>query len=132
MIQKSHIWNSFLENNISSIQKFYICSDVSVDIISLFFNFRFSSRKSQSQQKLAKKITHFTNFNSLHIVENIIPQHYYSHFLQSQIFQQTCFWSVSGKTFALHLFCENCICKAFISERKYFFQDVGSFYLVVC
>ena len=25
-----------------------------------FFNFRFSSKKSQSQQKLAKKITHFT------------------------------------------------------------------------
>ena len=36
MIQKSHIWNSFLENVISGIQKFYICPDVSVDIISLF------------------------------------------------------------------------------------------------
>ena len=46
---------------------------------SFFFNFRFSSRKSQSQQKLAKKmtyfttkfrsknLTHFTNLNSLDI-----------------------------------------------------------------
>ena len=36
---------------------------------SLAFNFRFSSRKSQSQQKLTKKITHFTNLNSLNIVK---------------------------------------------------------------
>ena len=52
-----------------------------------FFNFRFSSRKSQSQQKLAKKITHFTiqfcsknlshftNLNSLDIENNILSQH---------------------------------------------------------
>ena len=39
---------------------FYICLDVPVDIIRVYFNFRFSSRKSQSQQKLTKKITHFT------------------------------------------------------------------------
>ena len=39
---------------------FYICPDVQLDIIRVFFNFRFSSRKSQSQQKLAKKITLFT------------------------------------------------------------------------
>ena len=30
---KSHIWNSFLENNISGIQSFYICPEVPVDII---------------------------------------------------------------------------------------------------
>ena len=41
-------------------QRFYICPDVQLDIIRVFFNFRFSSRKSQSQQKLAKKITLFT------------------------------------------------------------------------
>ena len=35
---------------------------------SLAFNFRFSSRKSQSQQKLTKKITHFTiQFHSKHL-----------------------------------------------------------------
>ena len=50
-------------------------------------NFRFSSRKSQSQQKLAKKITHFTiqfrsknlthftNLNSLDIENNMLSQH---------------------------------------------------------
>ena len=54
---------------------------------SFFVNFRFSSRNSQSQQKLAKKVTHFikqfcskslthfTNFNSPHIENNILPQH---------------------------------------------------------
>ena len=51
-----------------------------------FKNFRFSSRKSQRQQKLAKKITHFTkqfslknlthftNLNSLDIENNMLPQ----------------------------------------------------------
>ena len=49
--------------------------------------FRFSSRKSQSQEKLAKKITHFSkrfnsnyltcfiNLNSLDIGNNILPKH---------------------------------------------------------
>ena len=56
-------------------------------IWSLSFNFRFFNRKTQSQQKLAKKITHFTtqfhsknliyftNLNSLNIVKNLLPQH---------------------------------------------------------
>ena len=56
-------------------------------IWSLSFNFRFSSRKSQSQQKLAKRIIHcstsfrskyltyFTSLNILSIVKNILPQH---------------------------------------------------------
>ena len=56
---KSHIWNSFFENSISG--SFYICPDVPVDLIRyIFFNFKISSRKSQKQQKLANKITHFT------------------------------------------------------------------------
>ena len=46
---------------------------------SFFFNFRISVRKSQSQQKLAKKITHFTIFSTL------------------QIFQQWCFCLVPEK-----------------------------------
>ena len=80
----------FFGNIISSIKSFYIypdvpmniprrssghhqtfqwiSPDVPVDITrrstgyhqSFFFNFRFSSRMSQSQQKLQKKITHFT------------------------------------------------------------------------
>ena len=51
MIHKSHIWNSFFESIISGIQSFYICPNVPVGIIRVFFNFRFFSRKSQSQQK---------------------------------------------------------------------------------
>ena len=51
---KSHIWNSFFENIILGIQIFYICPHVPLDIIRVVFIFRFSNRKSQSQQKLAK------------------------------------------------------------------------------
>ena len=84
---KSHIWNSFLENIISSIHLFKICPHVPVDIIRDFFNFRFFIRKSQSHQNLAKKMTHFTiqfcsiylthfiNLNSLDIKNNMLPQH---------------------------------------------------------
>ena len=54
--------------------------------------FRFSSAKSQSQQKLAKKITHFTihfrsrnlthftNLKSFDIWNNMLPQHNQDHF----------------------------------------------------
>ena len=34
---KSHILNSCFENSISSMQRFYICPDVPVDIIRDFF-----------------------------------------------------------------------------------------------
>ena len=52
-----------------------------------FFDFRFSGRKSQSQQKLSIKITYFaiqfrskhltlfTNLNSLGIENNMLPKH---------------------------------------------------------
>ena len=58
-----------------------------LEFISLPINFRFSGTKSQSQQKLAKKITHFpiqfrsinlihfVNLNSLNIIKNILQQH---------------------------------------------------------
>ena len=65
MIQNLIIWNYFFENIISGIQRFYIWPDVPVDIISIFFNFRLSSRnscrKSQSQENLAKKYLTFYN-----------------------------------------------------------------------
>ena len=48
------------ENTFSGTQLFYIRPHFPVDIITFFFNFRFFSRKSQSHQKLAKKIAHFT------------------------------------------------------------------------
>ena len=89
----------------------------------VFLNFRFSSRNSQSQQKLAKKITHFTikfraknlsyfmNLNSVDIENNMHPQHSQKPFW---LFQQTCFGFVSEKKFALHHFLtsKNCIYEA--------------------
>ena len=50
-----------------------------------FLIFRFSSRKFHSQQKLAKKITHFTNLNSLDFTN----------------FSANIFWFGVRKTFAL-------------------------------
>ena len=50
-----------------------------------FLIFRFSSRKFHSQQKLAKKITHFTNLNSLDFIN----------------FSANIFWFGVRKTFAL-------------------------------
>ena len=69
------------------MQRFYIRPHVPVDIIRFFLIFSLPSRKSQSQQQLAKKITHFTiqfrskhlthfaNLNSLDIENNMLPQH---------------------------------------------------------
>ena len=44
-----------------------------------FFNFRFSSRKCQTQQKLPKNIAHFTNLSSLDIENNKLAQHCQKH-----------------------------------------------------
>ena len=60
---------------------------VTVDLIKVFVYSRFSSRKSQSQWKLAKiiphlqysfppkKMTHFTNLNFFDIENNMLPKH---------------------------------------------------------
>ena len=50
----------FGPNTYLGIQIFHIRPHVPVDNIRVIFNFTFSNRKSQSQQKLAKRITHFT------------------------------------------------------------------------
>ena len=89
---KSHICN-FFENIISGMQLIYIRPHVPVDISIIpvdrvfFKNFRFPGRKSQSQQKLVKKLTYFTiqfhsknltrfkNLNSLDIEHNIHLKH---------------------------------------------------------
>ena len=77
--------NYFFENIILCV-RFYICPDVPVKIIEFFFNFRFFNRKSQSQQILAKRITHFTiqfraknltnfiNLDALDVANNMLPQ----------------------------------------------------------
>ena len=50
-------------------------NDSKPNIWSLFINFRFSGRKTRSQQKLAKKITKFTiQFCSENIIHVITPQ----------------------------------------------------------
>ena len=109
---KSYIWSSFYENIVSGIQLYKKSITISLIIFKKprkmtnnFFNnsftrssghhqhfvvffqdFRFSSKKSQIQEKLAKKIiyctinfrsenlTHFTNLNSLDIEKNMLPQ----------------------------------------------------------
>ena len=98
----------------------------SVNIIRVFFNFRFSSRKTQNQQKLAKKITHFviqfrsknltcfTKLNSLDIENNIHPQHSQKTFwLYKFSIKHVSVWC-QKKIFPLHHFAapKNCILEA--------------------
>ena len=78
------------------------------------FTFRFSNRKSQSQQKLAKKITNFTtqfgsknltnftNLNSIYIEKSMVSQHSQKSLSLYNFPANT--WFVSEKTFALHHF----------------------------
>ena len=105
-----------------------------------FINFRFSVRKSQSQQKLAKKVTHFTiqfqsknliYFTKLNIVKKIFSRNTTKN-LSLQFFQQTCFWLVSEKTFSLCNFQtpKNCILEGF--GKQICSRDVESIYLVGC
>ena len=84
---KFYIYYSFFENIISGIQIFCVLSTRSSGHHQSFFYSRFSIRKSQSQRKLVKKITHFSiqlhsknltyfmNLNSLDIEKNMLPKH---------------------------------------------------------
>ena len=83
----SHIWNSFFENIISSIQRFYICPDFPVDIIRVFLISYFlaeSLKANKNQQKRPdnlqysfsqKNLIHFSNLNSPDTENNMLPQH---------------------------------------------------------
>ena len=74
------------------LQCFYVCPHCPVDHIRVFCSFRFSSRRSLSQQNLAKKITHFTiqfhskkphSFNKTQPIWHwkiMLPQHSQKHF----------------------------------------------------
>ena len=110
MIQNLIFGILLFENTISvsGIQLFYIRPYVSVDVIRVFFFsfFWFFSRKPQSQQKLAKKIIHFTmqfrsknlthfkTLNLLDIENNILSQCIQKHFslykFSSQVFSVWC------------------------------------------
>ena len=96
---------------------------VPMDIIGVFFYFRFSSRKSQNQQKLAKKIAHFAirfrskhltyfmNLNSLDIENKILPKHTAINLSHFTNFPANIFLFGVRKKFALHHFLtpKNCI-----------------------
>ena len=98
---------------------------------SFFLNIRFSSRKSQSQQKLAKKITHFTiqfrsknlthftNLNSVDVENNMLPQH-----------SQKPFWL---KNFPANMFLfltpKNCILEALWQQMSVYFSGIISVHL---
>ena len=79
-------------------------NDSKLHIWSLAINFRFPCRKSQSQQKLAKKITHFSmHFRSKKAHLFYGPQLTYRKYTSAPK-PKICLWLVSEKTFALHHF----------------------------
>ena len=89
-----------------------------MDIIRVFLNFRFSSRKYQSPQKLAKKftyftiqfhsknLTHFTNLNSLDIESNMLWQH-----------SQKPFWLYKYSSKHISVWCQKKHLRCTISRR---------------
>ena len=97
-----------------------------------FFNFRFSSRKSQSQQKVAKKITH-TFYNTVLLKNTSLILRTSAHLTLKVIFSnttfltlqilQTCFCLVSEQIFVLHHFLtpKNCILEAHWKKMSVYF-----------
>ena len=71
MIQNLIYGILFLKILFRACNFFYVRPHVPVNIIRVFLNFRFSSRKSQHQQKIAKKITYSTvQFLSKNVTNN--------------------------------------------------------------
>ena len=117
----------------------------------IFFNFRFSSRKSQSQQT-SKKNDSFYNTVTIHIsfYKPQLIQHWKQYapatqpktFVTIQIFWQTYFCLASEKTFALHHFwkLKNCFLEALWKRMSVYFcispwenvcyRDVVRFYVL--
>ena len=105
--------------------------------MSLSTNFWFSGRKYQSQQKIAKKITHFKvqfcSKNFTHFSTHSTLWKIYSH--------NTAYKHISEKTFALHHFQtpKNCVPRALKKQmfvysckssfENFCFRDLWSFYL---
>ena len=100
------------------------------------FDFRFSGRKSQSQQKLSINITyfamqfrsknliHFMSLNSLEIENNMLPQHSQIPFwLYYKFFSKHISIWCQKKTFALHHFVtpKNCILEALWKQISVYF-----------
>ena len=132
---KSDIWNYFIENIISGIQLLYINPHVPTNIIKVFFDFRFSRRKSQSQQKLlikttyfaiqvcSKHLTHSMNLNTLDIENNMLSKHCQKFFSLYKFFRKYVSVWCQKKTFALHHFLtpKNCILEALWKQILVYF-----------
>ena len=100
-----------------------------------FFDYRFSRRKSQSQQKLlikityfaiqvrSKHLTHFTNFNSLDIENNMPLKHCQKSFSLYKFFRKHVSVWCQKKTFALHHFLtpKNCILEGLWKQMLVYF-----------
>ena len=111
-----------------------------------FFDFRFSSRKSQSQQKLTKKVTHFTiqfrskhlthftELNSLDIENNLLPKYSLEPFSLYKFSSKLVFCVVSEKNICTAPFLDTqelhpwntfkanvCISLWYISHEKIFY-----------
>ena len=100
-----------------------------------FFDFRFSRRKSQSQQKLlikityfaiqvrSKNLTHFTNFNSLDIENNKPPKHSQKSFSLYKFFRKHVSAWCLKKAFARHHFLtpKNCILEGLWKQMLVYF-----------
>ena len=83
---KCHIWIFFFWILFRAYNFFILVQKFQWKSSEFLFNFRFSSRKSQSQQKVANEITYFTirfhsknlahfmNLNPLDIENNMLPQ----------------------------------------------------------
>ena len=119
----------------------------------LLYNFRFSSRKSQIQQKLAKKITHntiqfrsknlanFTNLDSLDTENNMLLQYSQRPFWLSKVSSRLvyawcqrkhlhCTISWRARTAFLKYFESKCLYFLYMSVRKIFPKDVVTFFLM--
>ena len=107
------------------IWTYNFCAYVPVDIVRVFYNFRFSSRKSQSQQNLAKvshftirfhskHLTYFLNPKSLDIDNKMLPKHNQKPFSLYKFSSKRVSVCVRKKKFALdHFFTpKSCILQA--------------------
>ena len=115
---------------------------------SFFFNFRYSSKKSQSQNKncisqysLLKNVTHFMSFNSLDTENKMLPQHSQQPFWLYKYSANMFLFGVRKVSAVDHFWTlNNCILKAFLKQISVYLcispseticsRDVARFYLV--
>ena len=143
-------WNALKQPQKTNLEQ--KIDDSKPNIWVLSFNFKFSRRKSQSQQILAKKITHFTiqfrskhlthltNLNSLNIVKITKAKKPYSFYKFSSKHVSGCsqkkllHWTISRRsrtTFSKYLENKCLYIPVYLPPwQNFYYRDVGSFYLV--